>query len=115
MRSRLRLLVLVCHVALMALLVAAVLTDGTSPLHLAAIALIVSPLLLTLRPLAAGRAAAQRWLAVLLVPYAGAFCVEVVARAGNARLLGIGLIVVVLELGLLLALIRRPTPRGARE
>jgi Predicted membrane protein (DUF2069) len=115
MHPPLRSLVLVCHVTLMALLVAAALVDGATAVNLLATIFVVAPLLLMLRALAAGRRAAERWLAVLLVPYAGGFCVEVVARAGTATLLGAALIVVVLELGLLLALIRRPHPRAARE
>jgi uncharacterized membrane protein len=109
-----RLLALACHVTLMALLAAAILGPAVTVGRWLATAAVVLPLALTLRGLATGQARTQRWLAVLLVPYAGGFSVEVVARAGAAPLLGVGLMVAVLELGLTLALIRRPPPT-ARE
>jgi hypothetical protein len=110
----LRLLVLACHVTLLALLAAGILRDGTTIGHLLGTAVVVLPLALTLRALAAAHKETQRWLAVLLIPYAGGLSVEVVARAGDATLLDAGLLVVVLELGLLLALIRDPAST-ARE
>jgi hypothetical protein len=112
----LRVLVLGCQVALIALLAAGILRDGTTLGHLLGAAVVVLPLALTLPAVTADRRTTQRWLAVLLVPYAGGLSVEVVARAGSATLLDAGLLVAVLELGLLLALIRRPPPPStARE
>jgi hypothetical protein len=53
----------------------------------------------------------------MLVAYVGGASVEVVAQAGNARMASVALLVAVLELGLLLALIRRSAHAapGARE
>jgi hypothetical protein len=59
------------------------------------------------------RAATERWLAAALVPYIGGLCVEVIARGGADPLLAIALLAAVTELGLLLALSRRP--RAVRE
>jgi hypothetical protein len=116
MSSPLRALVLACQLALIVVLAAAILRDGVTLGHLLGAAAAALPLALTLRGLAAGRREVQRWLAVALIPYAGALSVEVVARAGGATLLGAGLLIAVLELGLLLALIRRPAhPSAARE
>jgi uncharacterized membrane-anchored protein len=78
-------------------------------------AAIVAPLLIALHALVTRRRGAERWLAVLLVPYAGALCVEVVARAGAAPLLNAGLLISVLELGVLLAFIRSSRPSAVRE
>jgi len=100
-----------CHVLLIITLAASVLTSAT--LLRAALALIVVlPLLLTLRGLAAGRRPIEQRLAVLLVPYVGGASVEVVAQSGAVPLLSVALLAAVLELGLLLALIRRPIARG---
>jgi O-antigen/teichoic acid export membrane protein len=104
-----------CHVVLLAALVASLLPP-VAPLRLAAAALLAVPLLLTLRGLARGRRASQQRLAVLLVAYIGGFCVEVVARSGSAAAASVALIAAVLELGLILALIRRSARGpGARE
>jgi hypothetical protein len=100
-----------CHVLLMAALAASIVATPTA-LRVAAAVLLLLPLMLTLRGLSAGRQATERYLAVLLVAYIGGTSVEVVARAGDARLFSIALLAAVLELGLLLALIRR---RAARE
>jgi hypothetical protein len=97
-----------CHLVL---LVASLLPPVT-PLRVAAVALLALPLLLALRGLARGERASLQRLAVLLVPYIGGFCVEVVAHSGNAPAASVALLAAVLELGLLLALIRRPAPRG---
>jgi hypothetical protein len=108
--STLRRATVCCHVLLLAALAASIVATPT-PLRLAAAVLVVLPLLLTLRGLAAGRRAAERYLAVLLVVYIGGASVEVVARSGDAPLLSIALLAAALELGLLLALIRRPAAR----
>jgi hypothetical protein len=50
-------------------------------------------------------------LAVLLVVYIGGISVEVVAQSGREPLLSVALLAAVLELGLLLALTRRPAAR----
>jgi hypothetical protein len=100
-----------CHVLLAAAIAASIVATPT-PLRLAAAVLLVLPLLLTLRGLAVGRRATERYLAVLLVVYIGGASVEVVARSGEAPLLSLALLAAVLELCLLLALIRRPVARG---
>lgn len=115
MHAPLRRIALVCHVALILLLAAAMLARGITPLLLCAAAAVVAPLLIALHALVTRRAGAERWLTVLLVPYAGALCVEVVARAGAAPLLSAGLLISVLELGVLLALTRSSRPSAVRE
>jgi hypothetical protein len=103
--------VLGCHVLLLAALAASIVVPPT-PLRLAAAALVVLPLLLTVRGVVAARGPTLQRLAVLLVAYIGGASVEVVARAGSAPLVSVALLAAVLELGLVLALIRR---RAARE
>ena len=100
-----------CHLLLIAALVACLLPPVTA-LRLAAAVLLALPLLLTLRGVAQGRRASLQRLAVLLVAYIGGFSVEVVARAGTAAPASVALIAAVLELGLILALIRRSAPSG---
>ena len=97
-----------CQLLLIAALVAA-LTPLTplTPLRLAFAFALVLPLLLTLPGLAQGRRAVLQRLAVLLVAYIGGASVEVVAQAGGAPAASVALLVAVLQLGLLLALIRR--------
>ena len=73
--------------------------------------MLLLPLALTLRGLVAGRRPIQQRLAVLLVAYIGGISVEVVAQAGRMPLLSVTLFAAVLELGLLLALTRRPAVR----
>jgi hypothetical protein len=100
-----------CHVLLMAALAASIVAPPTA-LRLAAAVLLVLPLLLTSRGLHAAQRTTLQWLAVLLVVYIGGASVEVVARSGAAPLLDVALLAAVLELGLVLALIRRrPTAR----
>ena len=99
----------------MLLLATATLAAGITPVLLCVAAAIVAPLLIALHALMTRRAGAERWLAVLLVPYSGALCVEVVARAGAAPLLSAGLLISVLEIGVLLALIRSGGPSAVRE
>jgi hypothetical protein len=115
MHAPLRRIALVCHVALILLLAAATLAAGITPLLLCAAAAVVAPLLIALHALVTRRRNAERWLTVLLVPYAGALSVEVVARAGAAPLLSAGLLISVLELGVQLALIRSSRPSAVRE
>jgi hypothetical protein len=105
-----------CHLLLIAALAASLVPPATA-LRLGVAALLALPLLLTLHGLAHGRRATLQRLAVLLVAYIGGASVEVVARSGNAPSLSIALIAAVLELGLLLALIRRSGPSApeARE
>ncbi|HVY63378.1 MAG TPA: DUF2069 domain-containing protein [Gammaproteobacteria bacterium] len=110
-RSTLGRAVLACHVALALLIAAAVASGGVTPPRLGLLAFVLAPLLATLYGLVTQRRGTERWLAVLLVPYAGALSVEVVARSGAAPSLSAALLICVLELGLLLALIRA---RGAR-
>ena len=97
-----------CHLLLIAALAASLVPPPTAP-RLGVAALLTLPLLLTLRGLAEGRRTTLQRLAVLLVAYIGGASVEVVARSGDAPPLSIALIAAVLELGLLLVLIRRPS------
>ena len=99
-----------CHVLLMAALAASVVATPT-PLRLVAAAVLLLPLLLTLRGLGAVQRTTLQRLAVLLVAYIGGASVEVVAHSGDAPLLSVALLAAVLELGLLLAIIRRPIAR----
>jgi hypothetical protein len=115
MGSRLRLAVIACHGALTLLLLLATLSGGVTFFVVCAAAAIVAPLAAAAWALLTRRRGAERWVCVLLVPYAGALSVEVVARAGHAPLLSAALLVSVLELGLLLALIRARRPQAARE
>ena len=103
--------VLVCHVLLMLALGASILARPT-PLKLAAAVVVLLPLSLTLRGVAAGRRTTLPRLAVLLVAYVGGTSVEVVAQSGGAPLVSAALLAAVLELGFVLALIRR---RAAHE
>ena len=114
--SPLRRLAQGCHAALTVALAVAAFSSGATPVRFAVGAVIIAPLLGMLYALLTRRRGAERWIAVLLVPYAGAISVEVVARAGAAPLLGAALLVCVLEISLLLALIRAGGRlRGARE
>jgi len=115
MHTPLRRIALVCHVALILLLATATLAAGITPLLLCVAAAVVAPLLIALYALATRRRGAERWLTVLLVPYAGALSVEVVARAGAAPWLSAGLLICVLELGVLLALSRSSRPSVVPE
>ncbi len=105
-----------CHLVLAAALAASLVPPATA-LRVGVAVLLALPLLLTLRGLAQGRRTTLQRLAVLLVAYIGGASVEVVARLGNAPSLSIALIAAVLELGLLLALIRRSgqSAPGGRE
>jgi uncharacterized membrane protein len=111
MRSPLLSVVLACHV-LLALTVAALLyTAASSPLAGAVLALAAAaPLLATLRGVATSPRTRQ-WVALLLVVYAGATSIEVVATSGAAVLASGALLTAVLELGALLVLIRRSGSR----
>ena len=107
-----RRIALACHSLLVVTIAATGLGDHPSAWRLLAAAVIVAPLLATLPGLARGQRQTERWLAVLLVLYAGATSVEVVARAG-APLVSTALLAAVAELGVLLVLIRRsPTAHG---
>jgi hypothetical protein len=98
--------VLLCHLLLVAALAASLLPPATAPRIVAAL-VVTAPLLVALRGLAQSRRKALPWLAVLLVAYIGGVTVEVVARGGASGPLNVALLAAVLELGLLLALIRR--------
>jgi hypothetical protein len=98
-----------CHLLLTAALVVSLLPPATAA-RIAGAAAVAAPLLVALRALTQGRRAALPWLAVLLVAYIGGVSVEVVARLGRAPALSVALFAAVLELGLLLALIRRSAP-----
>ena len=112
---RLRGATIVCHLLLIAALVASF-VPPVSTLRLGAAAVLALPLLVTLRGLMQGRRASLPWLAVLLVAYIGGLSVEVVARSGDAPAQSVALLAAALELGLTLAVIRRapsePSARG---
>lgn len=112
----LRRVTLACHALLIAALAAALLAPALTALRTVAAALLAAPLLASWPGLARGDGRIEQRLAVLLVAYIGGISVEVVARAGASALLNAALLVAVLELGLLLALIRRrPHRPSARE
>ena len=102
----LRRLTVACHVLLAGALIGS-LTSTPTALRLGIAFVLVLPLLLTLRGLARGQRAIEQRVAVLLIVYIGGASVEVVAHAGDAPLMSIGLLAAALELALLLALIRR--------
>jgi hypothetical protein len=112
----LRRAVAACQLLLVSALVATLLPP-LAPLRFASALVLVLPLLLTLRGVVRGRLVTLQRLSVMLVAYVGGTSVEVVAQAGNARKASVALLAAVLELGLLLALIRRSarTVPGARE
>jgi hypothetical protein len=105
-----------CHVLLIGALIGSILSTPTAARLVIALVLVL-PLLLTLRGLARGRRVIEQRLAVLLIVYIGGASVEVIARAGDAPVMSIGLLAAALELALLLALIRRSAHLvpGARE
>ena len=107
----LRGLAIACHLLLILALVASF-VPPPSALRIAAAALLALPLLLTLQGLANGRRASLQRLSVLLVAYIGGFSAEVVARSGGAPAANGALLVAALELGLVLALIRRSAPNA---
>ena len=104
--SPLRRVALGCHVVLTLTIAFTLFSNGVTLPGVGVAVLMASPLLAMLYALWTRRTGAERWIAVLLVPYAGALSVEVVARAGGTPLLGMALLVCVLEITLLLAVIR---------
>jgi uncharacterized membrane protein len=113
MQHRIRNAAIGCHVLLVALLAAEILTPVPTAVRLTIAIVVAAPLLATLPGLIRDSRAAERWLAALLIPYIGGLCVEVVAHAGAAPLLAAALLAAVAEIAFLLALSRRP--RAARE
>jgi uncharacterized membrane protein len=112
---QLRLVAWTCHALLCAALALGILAPAFSPLRAALTGLVLAPLLLVLPGLVRGDRRIEQRLTVLLVPYVGGISMEVVARSGTAFALNAALLAAVLELGMLLALIRRPRSPGARE
>jgi hypothetical protein len=115
--ARLNAVVLGCHAVLAAAVGTLVYSAAASPRAGLALALVaIAPLLATFRGVATS-AAARSWVALLLVLYAGGMSIEVVASSGAAHVASVALLTAVLELGLLLAIIRRSRPRSraARE
>lgn len=100
-----------CHALLMAALALSILLAPPTALRTVLAVVVLLPLALTLRGLAAGRRTIEQRVAVLLVAYIGGISVEVVAQSGGVPILSGALLVAVLELGLLLALTRRPAAR----
>ncbi len=83
----------------------------SSPLAGSGLAILAAaPLLATLHGLATAPRA-RPWVALLLVLYAGGASIEVVATLGAAHLASVVLLAAVLELGMLLAIIRRSRSR----
>jgi hypothetical protein len=111
-----RLVAILCHLVLIAAIAASALSTLT-PARLGLALLLVAPLLAALPGLARAQRKPLQALAIVLVAYVGGTSVEVVARAGGAPLLNVALLTAVLELGLVLAIIRRARPLrpGARE
>jgi len=93
---------------LIAALAGHVLVGGTAAPRIVLAAGISIPLLLALPGVVRRRREILKRLAVLLVAYIGLISVEVVARSGQAALLNVALLAAALELGLVIALIRRP-------
>ena len=83
---------------------------GVTPWSELAAALPAAPLLASVPGLLARRPASAAWLAVLLVVYCGAACVEVVASFGSSRAASFALLAALAELGLVLMLVRRWRP-----
>jgi uncharacterized membrane protein len=104
---------LVVHGTLIFAVAAAVGLEPGPRLAIAAVAAL--PLLLAVPGLVRGRRYTCQWLAVLLVLYAGAASVEVVAAAGQAHAAALALLAALAELGLVLALIRGFRPTATRE
>ena len=118
LRSPLRLLALLCHNALL-LSVGGLVWNAlhASPTRELTLGAAILPLLATAPGLVNGRRSSEQWLTLLLVAYAGAAAVEVVASSGAAFFGSLALLASLFELGLLLAIIRRskigpPTARG---
>lgn len=108
-------LAIVCHGALLLSVCGLVLRAlPGSPAREIAVVAVLLPLIATAPGLARGKRLVEQWLAVLLVAYAGASMVEVVANAGAMPFGSVALLASLLELGLVLALIRRPRP-GSSE
>lgn len=116
-RSLLNAVVLACHALLAVAVGALVYTAASSPLAGSVLALAAAaPLLATLHGLATSTRT-RPWVALLLVVYAGATSVEVVATSGAVTLASGALLAAVLELSVLLVVIRRsriqpPAVRG---
>ena len=106
----LRRAVLVVHGLLIAAVVGAV--GLASAPRIALAAAVALPLLLAVPGLVRSRRSTYPLLAVVLVPYAGAASIEIVAAAGETRAAALALLAALVELGLLLALIRGSTASG---
>jgi hypothetical protein len=114
---RLHAVVLGCHAALALAVGALIYTAAASRLAGILLAMVaIAPLLASFRSLATS-AGARPWIALLLIAYAGGASIEVVASSGAAYLASVALLTAALELGVLLALIRRsrPRPQASRE
>lgn len=111
----LRLVATTCHLLLCAALAVATLAPPFSAWRFVLATLLLAPLLLVFPGLVRGDPRIAQRAAVLMVPYVGGLSVEVVARAGASIVLNAALLAAVLELGVVLALIRRSHSRAARE
>jgi uncharacterized membrane protein len=111
----LRAVALTCHLVLGSALAFGIAAPTFSTARAVLAALALAPLLAALPGLVRHDRRVEQRLAVLLVAYIGGVSMEVVARAGADHAMNIGLLGAVLELGVLLALIRRarsPASRG---
>ena len=90
-----------------------IISAGLEPLPFMVVGFIaLAPLALALPGLLSERPGAMRWIAVLLVLYAGLGAVEVVAR-GHPAAVGL-LLFSLVELAVVLSLTRAPPPQGPR-
>lgn len=97
-----------CHALLVATV--AVVAAGFAPSfpgNALAAAAAVAPLLVPLPAFWRGRPGVAPWLALLLVLYIGAACIEVVARGASSLAANAALLAATAELALLLVLTRR--------
>lgn len=97
----------VCHAALLAAVTAGILTAALPAAVRAALAVAAAlPLAAAVPGLRRRRRYTYQWLAFVLVAYAGAASVEVVATSGGSPFATIALLAALIELGLLFTLNR---------
>jgi uncharacterized membrane protein len=106
-----------CHGVLLAAAMLGLLTASFDPGVRGVLAVsAAAPLLLAIPGLRSGRRYTFQWLALVLVGFAGAAAVEVVASLGRSVLASAVLLAALIELALLFVLSRsRPAPRPARR
>jgi uncharacterized membrane protein len=106
-----------CHGALLAAALLGLLTSSFDLAVRGVLALVAAaPLVFAIPGLRSGRRYTFQWLALVLVGFAGAAAVEVVASLGRSVLATVVLLAALIELALLFALSRlRPAPRPAKR